>query len=196
MRRSRSNMSPIVITPRRIGDDRGWFSETYNARRLAEHGITNVFCQDNQSLTRAPGTLRGLHFQRPPHSQAKLVRCLAGRILDVAVDIRRASPTFGRWVGTELSADNGGQLFLPVGYAHAFLTLEPDCMVAYKVDDFYSADCDTGIIWNDPDIGIEWPIDGVPHLSSKDSALPQLAALGADFDYDGEPMSELRQIET
>lgn len=190
-------MPPIVITPRRIGDERGWFSETYNARRLAEHGIINAFCQDNQSLTRATGTLRGLHFQRPPHAQAKLVRCLAGRIFDVAVDIRRASPTFGRWVGTELSADNGRQLFVPVGYAHAFLTLEPDCMVGYKVDDFYSAECDTGIIWNDTDIGIEWPIDGVPHLSPKDSALPRLAAaLDVEFDYDGEPLGDLSQIET
>lgn len=189
-------MSPIVITPRRIGDERGWFSETYHARRLAEHGIAKAFCQDNQSLTRVAGTLRGLHFQRPPHGQAKLVRCLSGRIFDVAVDIRRASPTFGRWVGTELSADNGRQLFVPVGYAHAFLTLEPDCMVAYKVDDFYSADCDTGIIWNDPDIGIDWPIDRVPHLSAKDSALPRLAGLNDDFDYDGEPLGELRQIET
>jgi dTDP-4-dehydrorhamnose 3,5-epimerase len=189
-------MSPIVITPRRIGDDRGWFSETYNAQRLAEHGVANQFCQDNQSLTRAAGTIRGLHFQRPPHGQAKLVRCLAGRIFDVAVDIRRASPTFGRWIGTELSADNGRQLFVPVGYAHAFLTLEPECMVAYKVDDFYSTECDTGIVWNDPDIGIDWPIDGAPQLSPKDSTLPRLAALDVEFDYDGEPLGELRQIET
>jgi dTDP-4-dehydrorhamnose 3,5-epimerase len=189
-------MSPIVITPRRIGDERGWFSETYNARRLAEHGIANVFCQDNQSLTRAAGTVRGLHFQRPPHSQAKLVRCLAGRIFDVAVDIRRASPTFGRWVGTELSAENGRQLFVPLGYAHAFLTLEPDCMVAYKVDDFYSAECDAGISWNDPNIAVDWPLDGAPQLSAKDAALPPLADLDTDFGYDGEPLGELRQIET
>jgi dTDP-4-dehydrorhamnose 3,5-epimerase len=189
-------MSPTVIIPRRLGDERGWFSETYNARRLAEHGIHNIFCQDNQSLTRAPGTLRGLHFQRPPFAQAKLVRCLAGRIFDVAVDIRRGSPTFGRWVGTELSAENGRQLFVPVGYAHGFLTLEPDCMVAYKVDAFYSAECDTGIAWNDPDIAIDWPLDGVPQMSPKDAALPPLAALDAVFDYDGEPLGELRQIET
>jgi dTDP-4-dehydrorhamnose 3,5-epimerase len=189
-------MSPIVITPRRLGDDRGWFSETYNARRLAEHGIANNFCQDNQSLTRAPMTLRGLHFQRPPHAQAKLVRCLEGQIFDVAVDIRQASPTFGRWVGVELSADNGRQLFVPVGYAHGFLTLEPDCMVAYKVDDFYSAECDSGISWNDPNIAVDWPLDGPPQLSAKDSALPLLAALDPAFDYDGEPLGELRQIET
>ena len=189
-------MAPIVITPRRLGDERGWFSETYNARRLAEHGIINNFCQDNQSLTRAPGTLRGLHFQRPPHAQAKLVRCLAGRIFDVSVDIRRASPTFGHWTGVELSADNGRQLFVPTGYAHGFLTLEPDCMVAYKVDAFYSADCDAGIAWNDPDIGVEWPFDCTPQLSAKDAALPPLAGLDVEFDYDGEPLRELRQIET
>ena len=189
-------MSPILITPRRMGDERGWFSETYNARRLAEHGVTNLFCQDNQSLTRVTGTLRGLHFQHPPHAQAKLVRCLAGRIFDVAVDIRRGSPSFGRWVGVELSAENGKQLLVPVGYAHGFLTLEPDCMVAYKVDDFYSADCDAGIAWNDPDIAIDWPIDGSPQLSAKDSALPPLASLDAAFDYDAEPLGELRQIET
>lgn len=189
-------MSPIVIIPRRLGDDRGWFSETYNARRLAGHGIDNTFCQDNQSLTRAPGTLRGLHFQRPPHAQAKLVRCLAGRIYDVAVDIRRGSPTFGRWVGVELSGDNGKQLFVPVGYAHGFLTLGPDCMVAYKVDDFYSAECDAGIAWNDPDIAVNWALDGTPQLSAKDAALPPLAELDANFEYDGEPLGELRQIET
>jgi dTDP-4-dehydrorhamnose 3,5-epimerase len=189
-------MSPIVITPRRLGDDRGWFSETYNARRLAEHSIANSFCQDNQSLTRTPGTLRGLHFQSPPHAQAKLVRCLAGSVFDVAVDIRRGSPTFGRWVGIELSADNGRQLFVPVGYAHGFLTLEPDCMVAYKVDDFYSAECDSGITWSDPQVAIDWPLDGTPQLSAKDSGLPPLATLDAEFDYDGVPLGELRQIET
>ena len=189
-------MSPTVITPRRLGDDRGWFSETYNARVLAEHGIVNLFCQDNQSLTRVAGTLRGLHFQRPPHAQAKLVRCLAGRIFDVAVDVRRGSPTFGQWTGIELSAENGRQLFIPAGYAHGFLTLEPGCMVGYKVDDFYVAECDTGIIWNDPDIGIEWPIQGTPQLSPKDETLPRLAALDVDFGYDGEPLGELRQIET
>src|SRR4029079_3600584 len=136
-------------------------------------------------------------FQRPPHAQAKLVRCLAGRIFDVAVDIRRASPTFGRWVGIELSADNGRQTLSPPGYAPGFLTLEPDCMVAYKVDDFYSAECDAGISWKDPDIGMEWPLEGgTPQLSAKDSALPPLAALDADLAYDGEPLGELRQIES
>jgi len=189
-------VSPIVIKPRRHGDERGWFSETYNARKLAEHGIADIFCQDNQSLSRVAGTLRGLHFQRPPFAQSKVVRCLAGRIFDVAVDIRRGSPSFGRWVGVELSADNGKQLFVPVGYAHGFLTLEPDCMVAYKVDAFYSAEAESGIIWNDTDIGIDWPLDGSPHLSAKDERLPPLSAVSGEFDYDGVPLGELHQIET
>lgn len=188
-------MIPIVIKPRRFADERGWFSETYNAQKLAAHGITTAFCQDNQSLSQPAGTLRGLHFQRAPFAQAKLVRCLSGRIFDAAVDIRRGSPTFGRWVGTTLSADQGEQLYVPVGFAHAFLTLEPDCMVAYKVDAFYSVECESGIIWNDPEIAITWPLDNSPHLSTKDAALPLLSQLDADFAYDGEPLSELCEIE-
>ena len=189
-------MSPVVITPGRFADDRGWFSETYSARTLAQHGIAQTFCQDNQSLSRATGTLRGLHFQRPPFAQAKLVRCVAGRIFDVAVDIRRQSPTFGQWVGTVLSADEGNQLYVPVGYAHAFLTLEPDCLVAYKVDAFYSGEAEGGVIWNDPDICIDWPSEvAEPLLSAKDSLLPRLAQLDADFRFDGEPMTALRHIQ-
>jgi dTDP-4-dehydrorhamnose 3,5-epimerase len=188
-------MSPVVITPRRFADDRGWFSETYNAAKLSQLGITDVFCQDNQSLSLAANTLRGLHFQRPPFAQAKLVRCLAGRIFDVAVDIRRESPTFGRWVGTVLGSDDGKQLYVPVGYAHAFLTLEPGCAVAYKVSAFYSAESEGGIIWNDPDVGIGWPFEkGEPLLSSKDGLLPALRDLEADFPYDGEPLGPLREI--
>jgi dTDP-4-dehydrorhamnose 3,5-epimerase len=189
-------MPPILIRPRRFADERGWFSETYNAKKLAAHGITDAFCQDNQSLSRAVGTLRGLHFQRAPFAQAKLVRCLAGRIFDVAVDIRRRSPTFGKWVGTVLSAAEGNQLYVPAGYAHSFLTLEPDCMVAYKVDAYYSAECEGGLAWNDPEIGIDWPpLDHPPQLSSKDAVLRPLAELDADFGYDGEPLGELREIE-
>ena len=188
-------MSPIVIKPRRFGDERGWFSETYSARKLAPHGITGNFCQDNQSLSRGVGTLRGIHFQRPPFAQAKLVRCLAGRIFDVAVDIRRDSPTFGRWVGTELDAADGRQLYVPVGYAHAFLTLEPECMVAYKVDAFYSTECEGGVAWNDPEIGVDWPLDTEPLLSAKDAILPRLTDVDPGFDYDGIPLGELREIE-
>jgi dTDP-4-dehydrorhamnose 3,5-epimerase len=189
-------MPPVVITPRRFADDRGWFSETYNARQLAQHGISDGFCQDNQSFSRTAGTLRGLHFQLPPHAQAKLVRCVAGRIFDVAVDVRRESPTFGNWVGTVLSADDGRQLYVPVGYAHAFLTLEEHSMVAYKVDAFYSAEAEGGIIWNDVQIGIDWPLNGTnPSLSAKDAVLPGLSDLNANFDYDGEPLTPLGEIQ-
>jgi dTDP-4-dehydrorhamnose 3,5-epimerase len=189
-------MPPIIVIPRRFPDERGWFSETYNARKLAEHGIRETFCQDNQSLSRAAGTVRGLHFQAAPFAQAKLVRCIAGRIFDVVVDIRRVSPTFGRWVGTILCAENGEQLYVPAGYAHAFLTLEPNCVVAYKVDAFYSADSEGGVAWNDPDMGIDWPLHHlVPSLSAKDAALPPLSQLQAEFIYDGEPLSALREVQ-
>ncbi len=187
-------MSPLLVCPRRFSDSRGWFSETFNAVRLKAYGIDVAFCQDNQSYSAQKGTLRGLHFQSPPHAQAKLVRCIRGRIFDVAVDIRRASPTFGRWVGAELSAENGKQLFVPAGYAHGFLTLEPDCEIAYKVDDYYSPECDGGIIWNDPAIGIDWASDvGAPVLSDKDARLPPLAEMTFEFDYDGVPLEPLRE---
>jgi dTDP-4-dehydrorhamnose 3,5-epimerase len=188
-------MSPLVIQPRRFTDARGWFSETYNARKLAEHGIADVFCQDNESLSLARGTLRGLHFQAPPFAQTKLVRCVSGRIFDVAVDIRRDSPSFGQWVGTILSADEGNQLYVPAGYAHAFLTLEPACKVAYKVDAYYSTECDGGICWNDPDIAIDWPTDVEPELSQKDQSLGRLRDMSVDFPYDGTPLAALRHID-
>ena len=188
-------MSPIVFTPRRLSDERGWFSETYNAKKLGEHGIRDIFCQDNQSLSQSAGTLRGLHFQAAPFAQAKLVRCVTGRVFDVAVDLRRGSPTFGGWVGTVLSAENGKQLYVPVGYAHAFLTMEAASVVAYKVSAFYSAESEGGVAWNDPHIAIEWPLnDEAPLLSAKDSTLPPLSELTVDFAYDGEPLSELREI--
>jgi dTDP-4-dehydrorhamnose 3,5-epimerase len=189
-------MSPILITPRRFADARGWFSETFNAKKFAELGIENDFCQDNQSLSSERGTLRGLHFQVAPFAQAKIVRCLAGSIFDVAVDIRKDSPSFGRWVGAELSAENGKQLFVPNGYAHGFLTLESNCVVAYKVDAFYSAACEGGIVWNDKAIGIDWPLEGsAPCLSEKDSALQTLTDLEAQFDYDGRPMQALQEVQ-
>jgi dTDP-4-dehydrorhamnose 3,5-epimerase len=189
-------MPPVLITPRRFADERGWFSETYNARKLAEHGIRESFCQDNQSFSRAAGTLRGLHFQTAPCAQAKLVRCLSGSIFDVAVDIRRDSPTFGRWVGAVLSEENGKQLHVPVGYAHAFLTLEPNSMVAYKVDAFYSAEAEGGIAWNDKDIDICWPLNNSsPLLSTKDAALPPLSLLEAHFEYDGQPLATLCEVQ-
>lgn len=188
-------MTLKVLTPRRFGDARGWFSETWNRAKLAAKGIEIDFCQDNHSLSEAQGTLRGLHFQAPPFAQAKLVRCLRGRIFDVAVDIRRGSPTFGKWVGLELSAENGKQLLIPAGFAHGFLTLEPNCEIAYKVDAYYSAECDGGIAWDDPAIGINWPkFDSEPVLSDKDRSLPPLEGLLVDFPYDGNPLGPLQEI--
>lgn len=183
-----------LITPRRHEDARGWFSETWSTHAFAaETGRSIAFVQDNHSLSRPRWTLRGIHFQRPPHAQAKLVRCLRGRILDVAVDLRRGSPTWGHWVAAELSAADGRQLFVPAGFGHAFLTLEPDCEIAYKVDDFYAPDCDGGIAWNDPTIAVDWrlPAGVAPVLSPKDEILPTLAAFDSPFEYDGEPLAPL-----
>ena len=185
-------MSPMLLAPRIFEDPRGWFCETFNARRAAAVGIDAQFCQDNQSLSREAGTLRGLHFQAPPSAQAKLVRCLRGAIRDVVVDIRRASPSFGMWRAVELSAKNGLQLFVPRGYAHGFVTLEEDCEVAYKVDAYYSAADERGIAWNDPALAIDWGLGArAPLLSAKDVALPGFDAFDTDFPYSGGPMDEI-----
>jgi len=172
----------LLIRPRRFGDDRGWFEETWNRKRLADAGFTTVFVQDNQSMSRAVGTVRGLHFQAPPHAQAKLVRVAHGAILDVAVDIRTRSPTYGRWVAAELSAENGAQLFVPRGFAHAFCTRAPDTLVCYKVDGFYDKASEGGIRFDDPDLAIDWgiaPQDAI--LSEKDMALGAFRDLGPVF---------------
>lgn len=168
-----------VIQPRRFADDRGFFCETFNARRFAdETGFSPVFVQDNMSLSRAPGTVRGLHFQTNPAAQAKLVSVVKGAILDVAVDLRRDSPSFGRHAAFELSAGNGRQLFVPRGFAHGFCTLEPDTLVTYKVTAFYSAADDAGLAWDDPDLGIAWPVSAAAAaLSDKDRTHPRLAEL-------------------
>lgn len=187
-------MSVLLIKPRRFGDHRGWFSETWNREKLAPHGIDNDWCQDNQSMSSAVGTIRGLHFQAPPFAQAKLVRCPRGRLLDVAVDVRKESPTFGQWVAAELSADNGHQLYVPAGYAHGFITLEPDTEIAYKVDAPYSAISDGGIAWDDPALGIDWGLGGEPIVSDKDKTLPRLAELETVFPYDGKPLAPLAEI--
>ena len=166
-----------LITPRRFGDERGWFTETWSQRTL-----DIAFCQDNMSLSAHPGTIRGLHFQKPPHAQAKLVMVLQGRILDVAVDIRRASPTFGQHVAVELSAAAGNQLLIPRGFAHGFCTLEPGTQVMYKVDDFYAPETDAGIFWADPDLAINWPVRvDQAHLSPKDLGLPRLKDIESPF---------------
>ena len=147
-----------LIVPKRFGDTRGFFSETYNAKAFAEAGITDIFVQDNQSLSAQAGTIRGLHFQKPPFAQAKLIRVTRGRILDVAVDLRRTSPTYGQHVASELSAENWAQLLVPVGFAHAFCTLEADTEVIYKVSGYYAPLADAGVLWSDPDLGIKWPV--------------------------------------
>ena len=166
-----------LITPRRFADDRGWFTETWSRNALDVD-----FCQDNQSLSHAIGTVRGLHFQKPPHAQAKLVSVLRGRILDVAVDIRRGSPTFGQHVAVELSAEDGNQLFVPRGFAHGFCTLERDTHVLYKVDAFYAPESDAGLYWADAALGITWPVDEAKaHLSPKDAKLPRLADIVSPF---------------
>jgi dTDP-4-dehydrorhamnose 3,5-epimerase len=173
---------PLLIAPRRHGDHRGFFMETYSARDFAALGIPDPFVQDNHSLSAAAGTVRGLHFQIPPHSQAKLVRVLRGAILDVAVDIRRSSPTYGRHVAVELSASNAYQLYIPVGFAHGFCTLEPDTEVAYKVTDLYAPECDRAIAWNDPDLALPWPVGpDRAQLSEKDRRAPRLRDLPPCF---------------
>jgi dTDP-4-dehydrorhamnose 3,5-epimerase len=166
-----------LITPRRFGDHRGWFTETWSRRTL-----DIAFCQDNMSLSAEMGTIRGLHFQKPPHAQAKLIMVLQGAILDVAVDIRRASPTFGQHVAVELSAAAGNQLLIPRGFAHGFCTLEPGTQVMYKVDDFYAPETDAGIFWADPDLAINWPVRvDQAHLSPKDLGLPRLKDIESPF---------------
>jgi dTDP-4-dehydrorhamnose 3,5-epimerase len=182
-----------VIRCKRFGDARGWFTEVYSEPAFADLGITRRFVQDNHSYSAPPFTLRGLHFQVPRRGQDKLVRCIRGRIFDVAVDVRRGSPTFGHWVGAELSAENGHQLFVPIGFAHGFLTLEPDCEVTYKCSDTYAPDHEGGIRWDDPAIGINWPIpSGVtPHLSAKDTVQPLLADFESPFPYDGRSLEPL-----
>lgn len=165
----------VVIKPKIFRDERGFFSETYNARSLAEHGITTTFVQDNQSLSRQSGVLRGLHFQAPPHAQAKIIRVVRGSIFDVAVDVRHGSPTFGQHVWRTLSAENWEQLLVPEGFAHGFCTLEPDTEVIYKTSDFYAPECERGILWNDPDLNIDWPVpDEDVILSPKDQSQPRL----------------------
>ena len=173
--------SLIHIQPERHGDHRGFFAETYSRRKYSELGIDVEFVQDNHSLSREVGTLRGLHFQAPPHAQAKLVRCGRGALFDVAVDIRRGSPTYGQWEGYELSAENGAQLYVPVGFAHGFVTLEPDSEIVYKCSDYYAPETEGSILWNDPDIGIDWPTESNIILSDKDAVAFLLSDLESPF---------------
>lgn len=164
----------VVITPKRFGDHRGFFSETYNKSSFSKAGIGYDFVQDNHSLSADKGTIRGLHFQTPPKAQAKLVRVVRGAIFDVVVDVRRSSPTFGKWVGAEITAERGEQILVPVGFAHGLCTLEPNTEVLYKVSEFYSPEHDKGVRWDDPVIGIRWPLSGDAVLSEKDLKNPFL----------------------
>jgi len=173
----------VILTPRRFGDHRGFFSESWNRRTLAEAGIEIDFVQDNHSLSSQAGTVRGLHYQSPPHAQAKLVRCGRGRIFDVAVDARRGSPTYGQWVGEELTFENGRQLLIPAGFLHGFLTLEPDSEIIYKCSDYYAPECDGAVHW--ASCGINWPDAGhEPVLSEKDAAAIPFAEFDSPFTYE------------
>ena len=174
----------LMLTPRRHGDSRGFFCESWNRRQLQQAGLTlPEFVQDNHSFSQQAGTLRGLHFQAPPHAQGKLVRCGRGRLFDVAVDIRRGSPRYGAWVGMELSFDNGHQLWIPPGFLHGFVSLSPETEILYKCTDHYAPDCDGAVAWDS--CGITWPLTTPPQLSARDAAAPPLADFVSPFHYEG-----------
>jgi dTDP-4-dehydrorhamnose 3,5-epimerase len=174
----------ILITPSRHSDARGFFSETYNRVQFADIGIDHTFVQDNHTLSSKKGTVRGLHFQSPPHAQDKLIRVCRGAVLDVAVDIRHGSPSFGKFVTAILSAENWHQLWVPKGFAHGFCTLEPETEVIYKVTDLYAPEHDKGLAWDDPDLGIQWPVSAeAAILTDKDRRHPQLYELPAYFNF-------------
>jgi len=174
-------MGLLHLSTKRFLDSRGYFSETYSHQKYSYEGVKEIFVQDNISCSANKYTLRGLHFQAPPHAQAKLVRCGRGALFDVAVDIRRGSPTYGQWKGYELTAENGDQLYIPVGFAHGFVTLEPDSEIVYKCSDYYAPETEGAILWNDPDIGINWPTKADPILSDKDAVAPLFSDLESPF---------------
>ena len=172
------------LAPRRFADARGFFAETWSAARMRAAGLDLAFCQDNHSYSAAAGTVRGLHYQAPPMAQAKLVRVARGAVRDIAVDVRRGSPSFGAWVAEELSAENGVQLLVPRGFLHGFVTLVPDTDVLYKVDAPYAPDCDGAVRFDDPDLGIDWGIDpALAVLSEKDAAAPLFRDFVTPFVY-------------
>ncbi len=175
----------LVLTPDRFGDHRGFFSESWNRKRMEAAGIDIDWVQDNHSVSAQVGTVRGLHFQAPPNAQAKLVRCGRGRLFDVAVDIRKGSPTYGQWTGVELTFEKGNQLLVPAGFLHGFATREPDTEVIYKCSDYYAPESDGAVRFDCPEIGIDWGMNGVePVLSGKDQAAPTLAEFDSPFTYD------------
>lgn len=169
----------VILTPPRFGDARGWFSETWNATKMQAAGLDINWVQDNHSFSAQVGTLRGLHFQSPPHAQDKLVRCSRGAVFDVAVDIRIGSPTYGQWFGAELTAENGKQLLIPKGFLHGFVTRTPDVEVQYKCSDVYAPECDGAVLWSS--VGIDWGLTGDPVLSAKDQAAKPFDAFTSPF---------------
>lgn len=174
----------IFIAPDRYKDNRGYFAETYSKAKYSEIGIDVEFVQDNHSLSAKKGTVRGLHFQAPPHAQAKLVRCGRGAIFDVAVDIRVGSPSYGRWVGYELSEENGAQLYVPVGFAHGFMSLQPDSEIIYKCSDIYAPECEGAVRWNDQGIGIGWPSVEAVHIKQGDATAPLFVDMQSPFNWE------------
>ena len=177
----------MLLVPRRFGDDRGWFSESWSQRTLAAQGLAFDWVQDNHSHSVDVGTVRGLHYQAPPMAQTKLVRVARGAVLDVAVDVRRGSPTWGQWVAEELSEENGAQLLVPRGFLHGFVTLRSGTDVLYKVDAFYSGEHDGAVRFDDPDLGVDWRIDpGTAVLSAKDDQAPLLKDWESPFNYAGQ----------
>ncbi|MBR4800622.1 MAG: dTDP-4-dehydrorhamnose 3,5-epimerase [Clostridia bacterium] len=170
----------LILEPSVFGDNRGWFFESYNEQTYRQCGIDVTFVQDNHSYSAMKGTVRGIHFQKNPMSQAKLVRCTDGTIKDVIVDLRKNSPTYKKWIAVELSKENKRQVFIPHGFGHGFVTLTDNCELQYKVDKYYSKECDRSILWNDKEIGVDWGV-GAPILSDKDKNAPSLALSDVDF---------------
>lgn len=190
MGRIAANGPVILVRPERHVDARGWLTQTWSEAWAASCGIYARFVQDNQSFSQAVGTVRGLHFQRPPHAQAKLVRCVRGAVMDYAIDLRRGSPTWGRWTAARLTAEGGEQLFVPVGFAHGFVTLSEATEVAYKVSDVYAPHCEAGLAWDDPALGLDWPLPRAGAvLSARDCAWPALADFDSPFDHHGAPLA-------
>lgn len=179
----------FILEPAVFGDERGWFFESWSERETERHGLLYRFVQDNHSYSAKTGTLRGLHVQKGRHSQAKLVRCVRGAVLDVAVDLRKGSPTYMQWVGVELSAQNKRQLLIPRGFLHGFITRTDDVEFLYKTDNFYNKDSEATVIWNDPDIAVDWGVDS-PIINEKDSLGLRIADCGIDFVYSGAPEKE------
>lgn len=176
----------LIITPKRFGDTRGFFSESWSKRAMAERGLDYDWVQDNHSLSAKVGTVRGLHFQSPPHAQDKLVLCGRGALFDVAVDIRKGSPTFGEWTGIELSFENGKQLLVPAGFLHGFVTRTPDTEICYKCTDYYAPECDGAVQFDCPEIGVDWNMgDIAPILSEKDQNAPSLVNFDSPFTFRG-----------